>query len=239
MKTKVLYFIAFVLSAFHLTAQAQDSTRTQAPVHLQLGSFSTEYSYSPFTIDGKKMSIQQVGGALTLPVFYKLKDNKLDFLLAGVEYNGLFLSGGFTVWRYTVQFVFGTYYFSKRHCRQSMRFWQHLYQRFHPILKDISGEDMLYSAFVMLRIRKSATFSYSIGAAYSRQFFGNVLIPVVGIDWNISDRWTFSGILPVSEKLKYKISDKNFMGVNADFSVGGGSYRLSKKKDPIICRCTT
>jgi hypothetical protein len=69
-------------------------------------------------------------------------------------------------------------------------------------LKDISGEDMLYSAAVMLKIRKSATFSYSIGAAYSRQFFGNVLLPVVGIDWNISDRWTFSGITACFRKNK-------------------------------------
>jgi hypothetical protein len=230
MKTKVLYFIAFVLSAFHLTAQAQDSTRTQAPVHLQLGSFSTEYSYSPFTIDGKKMSIQQVGGSLTLPIFYKLKDNKLDFLLAGVQYNGLFLSGTGSQFGGTQFNSFSVPITYQKGLSSKYSLLATFIPTLSSDLKDISGEDMLYSAFVMLRIRKSATFSYSIGAAYSRQFFGNVLLPVVGIDWNISDRWTFSGILPVSEKLKYKISDKNFMGVSADFSVGGGSYRLSEKK---------
>nr|WP_067058705.1 DUF6268 family outer membrane beta-barrel protein [Mucilaginibacter sp. L294] len=227
MKTKVLYFIAFVLSAFQLKAQAQQTE--EAPAHLKLGSFSTQYSYSPFTIDGKKMNIQQVGGSLTLPVFYTMKDNKLDFLLAGVEYNGLFLSGtgpqfgGTQFNSFSVPITF----------QKALSPKYALLASFIPTLssdlKDVSGEDMLYSAAVMLRIRKSATFSYSIGAAYSRQFFGNVLIPIVGIDWNISDRWTFNGTLPVSEKIKYKLSNKSFTGVSADFSVGGGSYRLSEK----------
>lgn len=230
MKTKVLYFIAFVLSAFHLTAQAQDSARAQAPVRLQLGSFSTEYSYSPFTIDGKKMSIQQVGGSLTLPVFYKLKDNKLDFLLAGVEYNGLILTGTGSQFGGTQFNSFSVPITFQKALTPKYALLASFIPTLSSDLKDISGEDILYTAAVMLRIRKSATFSYSIGAVYSRQFFGNVLIPVVGIDWNINDRWTFSGTLPVSEKLKYKMTEKSFAGISADFSIGGGSYRLSEKK---------
>jgi hypothetical protein len=227
MKIKFLYFIAFVLSITHLTAQAQQDE--QAPVHLQLGSFSTQYSYSPFTVDGKKMNIQQVGGALTLPVFYTLKDNKLDFLLAGVNYNGLFLSGTGSQFGGTQFNSFSLPLTFQKSLSPKYALLATFIPTLSSDLKDVSGEDMLYSAAVMLRIRKSATFSYSIGAAYSRQFFGTVLIPIVGIDWNINDRWTFSGTLPVSEKIKYKLSNKSFTGVNADFSIGGGSYRLSNK----------
>jgi hypothetical protein len=227
MKSKFLYFIAFVLSITHLTAQAQQDE--QAPVHLQLGSFSTQYSYSPFTVDGKKMNIQQVGGALTLPVFYTLKDNKLDFLLAGVNYNGLFLSGTGSQFGGTQFNSFSLPLTFQKSLSPKYALLATFIPTLSSDLKDVSGEDMLYSAAVMLRIRKSATFSYSIGAAYSRQFFGTVLIPIVGIEWNINDRWTFSGTLPVSEKIKYKLSNKSFTGVNADFSIGGGSYRLSNK----------
>jgi hypothetical protein len=227
MKIKVLYFIVLVLLATQLKAQAQQSE--QAPVHLQLGSFSTQYSYSPFTVDGKKMSIQQVGGALTLPVFYTMKDNKLDFLLAGVEYNGMFLSGTGSQFGGTQFNTFSVPITFQKALSHKYALLATFVPTLSSDLKDISGEDMIYSAAVMLRIRKSATFSYSIGAAYSRQFFGNVLIPIVGIDWNISDRWTFTGTLPVSEKIKYKLSNKSFTGINADFSIGGGSYRLSSK----------
>jgi len=229
MKKKVLYFITIALAALQLTARAQQTEKT--PGSLQLGSFTTQYSYSPFSINGKRVEIQQVGAAFNLPVFYTFKDNKLDFLLAGLEYNGLFLSG--TGDRFGGS-RFGTFSLPVTF-QKSLSTKYALIASFIPTLssdlKDISGEDMTYSAAVMLRIRKSETFSYSLGVAYSRQFFGNVLIPVIGMDWNISDRWTYSGTLPIAEKLKYKISGKNFAGISNDFSIGGGAYRLSKQMD--------
>lgn len=229
MKTKVLYLITIALTALRLTVNAQQTEK--APITLQLGSFSTQYSYSPLSVNGKRIEIQQAGASFNLPVFYTFKDNKLDFLMAGLEYNGLFLSG--------VDSRFGGSRFSTFSLpvtfQKAISTKYALSASFIPTLssdlKDISGEDMTYTAFVMLRIRKSEKFSYSLGVAYSRQFFGNVLVPVIGMDWNISDRWTYSGTLPVSEKLKYRMSNKSFMGVSNDFSIGGGAYRLSKQMD--------
>jgi hypothetical protein len=218
MKNKFLCSLLFITVIIQFAVKAQD------------GPFSTQYSYSPFTIDGKKMNIQQMDATLTLPVFHKMKkDSQLDFLLAGVEYNRLSLSGtgsqfggnNFTSISLPLTFQKS---FSPKYSLTGT-----IIPTLSSDLKDISGEDMLYSAAVMFNIRKSPTFSYSFGAAYSRQFFGNVLIPIIGIDWKIGDRWTLSGTLPVSEKVNYKLSDKSAVGVDADFSIGGGSYRLSKK----------
>jgi len=227
MKIKV-YFIAIALFTLQSAAQAQQAEK--APAALQLGSFNAQYSYSPLTINGNRVDIQQAGAAINLPVFYRFKDNKLDFLLAGVEYDGLFLSGignRFGGTRFSSISVPLTFQksFSPKYA---------LIASFIPTLssdlKDLSGDDMLYSAAVMMRITKSEKFSYSLGAAYSRQFFGNVLIPVIGVDWNISGHWSLSGTLPISEKLKYT-TGKSAIGVSNDFSIGGGSYRLSKQMD--------
>jgi hypothetical protein len=218
MINKFLCAIAFLTFAIHLNLRAQD------------GPFSTQYSYSPFTINGKKMDIQQMDATLTLPVFHKVKkNNQLDFLLAGVDYNRLSLNGtgsqfgGTTFTSISLPITFQKS-FSDKYALVGT-----VVPTLSSDLKDISGEDMLYSAALMFKIRKSANFSYSFGAAYSRQFFGNVLIPIIGIDWNINDRWTISGTLPVSEKINYKFTEKSAAGVDADFSIGGGSYRLSKK----------
>lgn len=227
MKTKkVLSFIVLVLFYFQLAAQTQQSE--QGPTSLQLGSFNTQFTYSPFSVNGKDMNIQQVSSSLTLPVFYTMKNNKLDFLLVGVDYNGLNISGtdsqfgGSKFHSVSVPLTF----------QKSLSAKYSLIASFIPTLssdmKDISAEDILYSGAVMLRIRTSDKFAYSLGAAYSRQFFGNVLFPVVGIDWNISKRLSFSGTLPVSEKIKYMLSAKSSTGINIDFGIGGGSYRLSK-----------
>jgi hypothetical protein len=235
MKTKISSLLIIILGLIKLSAQAQQNTPVEQSVSApitpvpNLGSFETNYTYSPFKIGGKDMNIQQVNGALTLPLYSKMQNGKVDFLLAGVGYSGLFLSGigsefgGNNFHSFSVPITF----------QKALSPKYALLVSFVPTLssdlKDVSGEDMTYSGVAMLRIRSSAKFSYSVGAAYSKQFFGSVLIPVFGIDWNINDKWSLSGIIPVSEKLKYKLSEKSSMGINADFGIGGGSYRLSKK----------
>jgi len=233
MKTRILSLIVIVLVSFKLSAQTQQSTPVQqstpAPAALQLGSFQTDYTYSPFTIKGKDMNIQQVNGMLTLPLYNKLQNGKLDFFLVGVGYSGLFLSGmgsefgGSKFHSFSIPLTFQKSFSPKYAMIVSV------IPSLSSDLKDISGDDMLYSGAAMLRIRTSDRFSYSIGAAFSKQFFGTLLVPIVGIDWKISDKLSFSGTLPVSEKLKYQLSGKSAMGINIDFGIGGGSYRLSKK----------
>lgn len=234
MKTRILSLIVIILVTVKLSAQAQNSTPVDqtakaADPGIQLGSFAAGYTYSPFKINGKSMNIQQVDGSLTLPVYSKFKDGKLDFFLAGVGYSGVFLSG-----------IGSEYGGTKFHSISVPLTFQKAFSPKYSLLvsfipslssdlKDVSGDDMIYSGAAMLKIRKSATFSYSFGAVFSKQFFGTVAVPVFGIDWNISDKLTLSGLLPVSEKLTYKLSGKSSIGINNDFGIGGGTYRLSKK----------
>lgn len=233
MKTIFVSFIAVALITIKLSAQNQQRSPVDQRVLVSaapaLGSFKGSYTYSPFKLKGEKMNIQQVDGALTLPIINRMKDGKLDFLLAGVNYSGLYLSGigsqlgGTKFHSFSVPLTF----------QKALSSRYAILASFIPTLssdlKDISGEDMIYSGAIMLKVRVSDKFNYSVGAAYSKQFFGSVLIPIVGIDWNITDKLNFSGTLPVSEKIKYQLSDKSAFGVNLDLGIGGGSYRISEK----------
>jgi len=235
MKTKILSLIAIVSVSFALSAQAQQNTPVEegvsAPIKSvpNLGSFEADYTYSPFKINGKDMNIQQVNGNLTLPLYSKMQNGKVDFLLAGVGYSGLFLSGmgnqfgGNNFHAISVPITFQKAFSPKYALLISA------VPTLSSDLKDISGDDMLYTGVAMLKIRSSAKFTYSLGVVYSKQFFGSVLVPVFGIDWNISDKLSLSGTLPVSEKLNYKLSQKSNLGFSGDFGIGGGTYRLSKK----------
>lgn len=233
MKTVILYLIVIVLISFELSVQAQQNTPLQqsapAPATPQLGSFQTDYTYSPFTYNGKDMNIQQVNGTLTFPLINKLKDGKLDFLLVGAGYSGLFLSGTGTQFGETKFHTLSVPVTFQKAFSPKYALIVSFIPAISSDLKDISSDDMLYTGAVMLKIRKSASFSYSIGAAFSKQFFGTLLVPVIGVDWNINDKLSFTGTLPVSEKLNYQLSAKNAIGMSIDFGIGGGSYRLSKK----------
>jgi hypothetical protein len=225
-----LITLGLITLTFKLCAQQTDTTRkAQTFAAPALGSFVSNFNYSPFKINNKQLNISQVDGTLTLPLYNKLNNGRLDFFLVGFGYSAIRLQGfdnqfGGTTFQsvsvpLTLQKSFSTKYA--------------LIASFTPTLssdfKDISANDMLYSGAVMLKIRSSDNFSYSLGAAFSKQFFGTVLVPIVGIDWNITDKLNFSGTLPVAEKLTYRLNSKNAIGINNDFGIGGGSYRLSKK----------
>jgi len=60
----------------------------------------------------------------------------------------------------------------------------------------------VYSLFT---ITESDKFRYKFGLYYNREFFGNFFVPLVGIDWKVSDRFTIYGTLPNSMKFSCAI----------------------------------
>ncbi|SEM97218.1 hypothetical protein SAMN05192574_10239 [Mucilaginibacter gossypiicola] len=231
MKATSLVYLVILLISFKFTANAQQNqaANTDTVFKPKIGSFDAGYSYSPFTVNHKNMSIQQSNASISVPLINNFKDGKLDFLLAGVSYSSLTLSGmgktfgGTEFYSVSVPITF------QKSFSQKYALLISAIPTLSSDLKDVSGDDMLYSGFAMLKIRTSKNFSYAVGAGYSRQFFGTILLPVIGIEWQISERLSLSGTLPVSEKLKYQLSDKSIIGFSSDFGIGGGSYRLSKK----------
>lgn len=60
----------------------------------------------------------------------------------------------------------------------------------------------VYSLFT---VTTSEKFRYKFGLYYNRDFFGNFFVPLVGVDWKVSDRFSLFGTLPQSFKASYAI----------------------------------
>ncbi|WP_166924515.1 DUF6268 family outer membrane beta-barrel protein [Flavobacterium poyangense] len=235
MKTKVLFLFAIAFSFIQLTVlaqavPAQEKIKALSPVP-GLSSFKIDYSYSPFKINDENVNIQQVNTALTLPLYSKLEKGKLDFLVIGFGYSGFFLSNSSSLAEGNFHSVSVPLTFQKAFSPKYA-----LIISFIPMLasdlKVISAEDMTYTAAAMLKIRRSEMFSYSFGAAFSGQFFGTVLLPLVGIDWSPNKKLNFSGTLPVFAKVKYKLSENGVVGIGHEYRLIGGAYGLSNKINP-------
>lgn len=68
------------------------------------------------------------------------------------------------------------------------------------------------------------------GLYYNREAFGNFFMPLLGIDWKVSDRLNLYGILPTSYKVEYAfVKNKLYAGVN--FRSLTRSFRLSKAQN--------
>lgn len=58
----------------------------------------------------------------------------------------------------------------------------------------------------------SESLTMSFGAQYNQEFFGPLLVPIVNVDWQISSKWKFTGMLPVYSKLSYKVNENLHAG---------------------------
>jgi len=60
----------------------------------------------------------------------------------------------------------------------------------------------VYSLFT---VTESEKFRYKFGLFYNREFFGNFFVPLVGVDWKVTDRFSVFGTLPQSFKASYAL----------------------------------
>lgn len=82
------------------------------------------------------------------------------------------------------------------------------------IIPKIAGADLgaafsdvfQIGAYSLFTVTESEKFRYKFGLYYNREFFGNFFIPLVGIDWKVSDRFTIYGTLPNSMKFSYAVA---------------------------------
>ena len=96
-------------------------------------------------------------------------------------------------------------------------------------LKDISVNNFRYLFGATYITQKTEKLKTGLGLGYARQFFGHQIIPFISVNYKISDRWTFSGALPMRPQLSYVISERWIWVLQINGNVE--SYRLSEKDD--------
>lgn len=81
------------------------------------------------------------------------------------------------------------------------------------VIPKIAGADLGASfsevfqmgAYSLFTVTESEKFRYKFGLYYNREFFGNFFVPLVGVDWKVTDRFSVFGTLPQSFKASYSI----------------------------------
>ncbi|MEQ8359848.1 MAG: DUF6268 family outer membrane beta-barrel protein [Cytophagales bacterium] len=68
----------------------------------------------------------------------------------------------------------------------------------------ISSEDLQIGGIVIATKKINEKFRYKFGLYYNREYFGNLFVPVLGLDWRINKKLNFFGLLPRGLNLEYK-----------------------------------
>ena len=94
----------------------------------------------------------------------------------------------------------------------------------------IGNNDFQYGMLFIQNYKWNSKVQLKVGLYYNKEAFGNFFIPLVGLDWNASDRWQFFGLLPTNYKIEYAIAKKKwYTGVN--FKAFTRSFQLSQEQN--------
>ena len=77
----------------------------------------------------------------------------------------------------------------------------------------INSDHFQFGALAMYKKKFSSQLTMAFGAMYNQELFGPYLVPLVDLDWQLSERWSITGMLPVYSKIKYKINDNFDAGI--------------------------
>ena len=79
--------------------------------------------------------------------------------------------------------------------------------------RNVDGQHFQFGGIVLFKMKFSEKLTMAFGAMYNQELFGPYLVPLIDLDWQISERWSISGLLPVYSKIKYKINDRLNLGI--------------------------
>jgi hypothetical protein len=94
----------------------------------------------------------------------------------------------------------------------------------------IDSHDYQYGGIFLENYVYSEKLKIKAGLYYNREAFGNFFMPLVGIDWKISDRLSMYGILPTSYKVEY-MAQKNRLYTGLSLKSLTRSFRLPQAQN--------
>lgn len=91
----------------------------------------------------------------------------------------------------------------------------------------IDTYDYQFGGIFLQNYQYSETFKVKVGLYYNREAFGNFFMPIIGIDWKVSDRLYLYGNMPNIYRIEYAIKKNKLYG-GLGFRSLTRSFRLSK-----------
>jgi len=93
----------------------------------------------------------------------------------------------------------------------------------------VDGDHLQMGGIVIYEKKYSDKLKIGYGALYNQEFFGPNLVPLINLDWKLSERWSITGLLPIYAKVKYKFSDRldgglSHFGLVTSYRLGDPEY---------------
>ena len=95
--------------------------------------------------------------------------------------------------------------------------------------RNINGTHFQLGGIAMYEKIFSTKLTMGFGAMYNQECFGPYLVPLINLNWKISEHWSITGLLPVYAKINYIINDWvtvgfSHFGLTTSYRLGDANY---------------
>ncbi len=189
---------------------------------------SVGIQYSPsngFKTGNSKVNIIDQNFGAKAPI----KVNKSDYALIGFSENHLSFSGdslpggtSFTALTLQLGYIanFGRYNLTTVLLPKISSDFAHLTDR-----------NFQMGGLVVFTVKHSDNFKIKYGCYYNQEFFGPLIVPIIGLDWKVNEKLRIFGNLPITATAEYRISERFSSGIF--FNANTTSYLYDKQRQYI------
>ncbi|MEI7595742.1 MAG: DUF6268 family outer membrane beta-barrel protein [Bacteroidota bacterium] len=93
--------------------------------------------------------------------------------------------------------------------------------------EEVNNKDWQMGGILLFTYKKKENLKYKFGGYYNQEYFGPMFVPIIGIDWQPSDKISVFGNLPIALTFDYRFSKRFSTGIY--FNAPTFSYRLGEK----------
>ena len=102
--------------------------------------------------------------------------------------------------------------------------------RFMTDFNGVDGKSIQMGAVALFEKRFRPNLMMRFGAMYNQELSGPLVVPLVHLDWKITDKWSFGGLLPIYAKVKYQATENistgiSFFGLITSYRLGNPDYQ--------------
>ncbi|MEI6346830.1 MAG: DUF6268 family outer membrane beta-barrel protein [Bacteroidota bacterium] len=190
--------------------------------------FSVSEQYSPnnlFKSGNAKCTIQDQNLAAKAPI----KINATDFVLVGFSANRLTFSGdslpggsSFLATTLQVGYIanFGRYNITAV-----------ALPKVSSDFAEVTHHSFQMGGLLIFSVKYSDNFKLKYGCYYNQEFFGPLIVPIIGLDWKVNENLRIFGNLPITATAEYTLSKRFSTGIF--FNANTCSYLYDKQKQYI------
>ena len=102
--------------------------------------------------------------------------------------------------------------------------------RFMTDMQHVDSDHLQWGGLALYDKRYRDDLLLGFGVMYNQELFGPYVVPLVNLDWKISERWSVTGLLPVYGKVKYQFSERldggySHFGLITTYRLGDPAYQ--------------